>query len=277
MGVYFHDNYQRLLSDYFMTHEDAFSEVVGLLGQGEIRDSLTEIFAESGDALDWGEFERAIHPPVQDRLKQLITTGSSNLGQPFVASLLTRFIEHTYIAPIQKSVKTELAKFAATAGDGGYASRGGLKAYVSKNVGSFFSKAAAGLCTAEDIPLFNRDDHFHINVVEGDETVRANIQAYVASIGGKRSLVLRGFNPTADWVGKIDVPSFCDQIIAIGKEFQAANGLAGIYITTQGDWHALSNRDQVGRYLVGRYHGSSGIPTSLKVSESHTVKTVYPV
>ena len=64
---------------------------------------------------------------------------------------------------------------------------------------------------------------------------------------------MRGFNPTADWVGKIYVESFCEQILAIGKQFQEANGLASVYITEQGGWHALSNREQVAQYLMGRY------------------------
>jgi hypothetical protein len=64
--------------------------------------------------------------------------------------------------------------------------------------------------------------------------VRANIQAYVTKVNGRPSLALRGFNPTADWVGKIDVESFCEQILAIGKQFQEANGLASVYITEQG-------------------------------------------
>jgi hypothetical protein len=68
---------------------------------------------------------------------------------------------------------------------------------------------------------------------------------------------LRGFSPTADWVGTIDVESFCEQILAIGKQFQEANSLASVYITEQGGWHALSNREQVARYLTGRYINSS--------------------
>lgn len=282
MGVYFHDNYERILADYFTGHEDVFAHVAGLLSSDEVRGAMDTQFAQFGATVNWGDVERALHPPVQDRLKQLIATGTSQKGEAYVASLITRLIEGRYIGLIQKGVKGELAKFVAASGDGGYASKGTLQAYISKNVGSFFAKASAGLCTAEDIPLFNRGDHFHINVVEGDEAVRANIMAYVVPVNGRPSLVLRGFNPTADWVSKIDVESFCEQIIAIGKDFQQSNGLAGVYITTQGSWHALSNRDQVARYLVGRYHGQKGIDVNLPVGRSHggdehVVKAVYPV
>jgi hypothetical protein len=47
----------------------------------------------------------------------------------------------------------------------------------------------------------------------------------------------------------------------IAKQFQEANGLGGIYITEQGGWHALSNREQVAQYLMNRYiNRGSGMP-----------------
>lgn len=277
MGVLFQDNYEAAVTDYLNANDDAFAQVVSFLGDSQIRELVTARFAQLGETLDWGSFDTAIKPNLQDRLKQLMTTGSSNTGQAYVASMITKVVERGYLGVLQKEIKKELSKFVSATDKAGPATLGTLKAYISKNVGSFFAKAAAGICTAQDIPLFNRNDHFHINVVEGDELVRANIQAYITDVRGKRALVLRGFNPTADWVGKIDVESFCEQIIEIGKQFQEANGLAGVYITEQGGWHSLSNREQVGRYLIGKYHKGSGVFTSLKVASTHTVNTVYPI
>ena len=89
---------------------------------------------------------------------------------------------------------------------------------------------------------------------------------------------MRGFNPTADWVGKIDSANFCEQILAIAKQFQETNGLAGVYITEQRGWHALSNREQPAQYLMGHYiNGKKGIPFSLQVASTHTVSTIYPI
>lgn len=117
-----------------------------------------------------------------------------------------------------------------------------------------------------------------LSVVENDEIIRANIQAYVTNVEGKPSLVLRGFNPTADWAGRIDIESFCEQVLAIGKQFQEANGLTGIYITEQGAWHALSNRAQVAQYLMRRYiNNQPGVTTSLQVASNHIVTKLYPV
>ena len=99
-----------------------------------------------------------------------------------------------------------------------------------------------------------------------------------SAVNGQQSLILRGFNPTADWVVKIDVGIFCEQILNVARQFQTANNLAAIYITEQGGWHALSNREQVGKYLIDKYiQGKKGIAFSLQVASNHTVPTLYKV
>lgn len=54
----------------------------------------------------------------------------------------------------EMTVKGELTKFVIEGSTRGAMRHGELRAYVSKNIGSFFAKAAAGICTAEGIPLF---------------------------------------------------------------------------------------------------------------------------
>ena len=64
----------------------------------------------------------------------------------------------------------------------------------------------------------------------------------------------------------------------IAKQFQEAKGLGGIFITEQGGWHALSNREQVAQYLMNRYiNRRSGVLFSLQVASNHTVSTIYPI
>jgi hypothetical protein len=71
---------------------------------------------------------------------------------------------------------------------------------------------------------------------------------------------------------------FCEQILDIAKQFIEANGLGGIFITEQGGWHALSDREQVAQYLMNRYiNRRSGVPFSLQVASNHTVSTIYPI
>jgi hypothetical protein len=38
----------------------------------------------------------------------------------------------------------------------------------------------------------------------------------------------------------------------IAKQIQEANGSGGTFITEQGGWHALSNREQAAQYLMIR-------------------------
>jgi hypothetical protein len=104
----------------------------------------------------------------------------------------------------------------------------------------------------------------------------ANIARCVLDSADKTNL--SRFLSEADRVRKIDVESFCEQILAIGKQFQEANGLASVYTTEQGGWHALSNREQVAQYLMGRYiNNQPGVSSSLQVASSHTVSRIYPI
>lgn len=275
-GVYFRDNYGSTLTEYLDSHPGELRGVLSLLGNTEIQSTISERLRQFNTGADWQELNRAA-ASGQGLLRRVFSRSSGAKPQDVASKIIAQLIELDQMQPIRKNLESELSKF-TLASDVGPAYLGKLKAYMSKNVGSFFAKAAAGICTAEDIPLFERSDHFHINIVENDEAVRANIQAYVESVKGKPSLILRGFNPTADWVGKIDIENFCEQILTIGKQFQRDNGLDAVYITEQGSWHALSNRDQVARYLVKRYHeGKPAVQFTLKVASSSTVSTIYKI
>ncbi|MEA2097861.1 MAG: hypothetical protein U9P70_02190 [Patescibacteria group bacterium] len=129
-----------------------------------------------------------------------------------------------------------------------------LKAYVSKNIGSFFAKASAGICTADDIELFNRPDHFHFNLAEdignNNEIIKGNIQAYVIEDNGEKSLLLRGINPNSNFIYEVDTATLCEEIIKVAEQFKEDNGLKNVYLSEQiKGWHALSNRDSVFEYL----------------------------
>ena len=122
------------------------------------------------------------------------------------------------------------------------------------------------------------ESHFHINVVEGDDSVRANIQAYIIEDKSKKSLLLRGFNPNTDFLDKIDSESFSEKVIEIGKQFARDNNLNAVYITEQGSWHSLSNRERVGNYLQKKYHGKKNeVPYSFKVASGNTISHIYKV
>ena len=265
-GHDFTEYYTDALAEYLSyPDEDELEEVITILQDPAVQTNIDARLTNRNDApVDWHQF-------------------NEGHNEQTTAEIITRLIKREQMVPIGIQLESELSKYTIARPNNAPGSQNNLKAYVSKNVGSFFAKAAAGLCTSDDIPLFEREDHFHINVVENDETVRANNQAYVVSVEGKPSLILRGFNPTAEWVGKIDVESYCEEILRIGKQFQEANGLDAVYITEQGTWHALSNREQPARYLTQKYtDGKPAIPFSLQVSGGngsggHTVQRIYKV
>ncbi len=143
-----------------------------------------------------------------------------------------------------------------------------MKAYISKNVASFFAKASTGICTEGDVNLFNRKDHFHINLVEKqeneDEIMRGNVQAYIIDEeNGEKSLLLRGVNPCSDFLYEVDVGSLCDEIIKIGKRFAKDNNFKEVYLSEQRgylpkeerfiNYISLSDRKRVYEYLEKEY------------------------
>lgn len=130
-----------------------------------------------------------------------------------------------------------------------------LRMYVSKNKASFFAKASAWLCTAEDVYSFHREDHFHINIVdEVKHECLWNLMAYDTIYNWKRILLLRWFNPNISLLRNIEVASYCDWIIEVMKRFAVDNWFSGIYIVDNWTWRwALSNRGEISEYLSKMY------------------------
>jgi hypothetical protein len=265
VGHDFDEYYCDQVFEYITNHPDERAEVVKLLSDTQMHENFS-------NRLEKFNFEH------WDLFKQY----PSDIG--LTVEAIRHLLRHEQIEPMRIQLESEMSKYTLSRPANGSAVGGEVKAYVSKNVGSFFAKAAADICTSDDVPLFERPDHFHINVVENDETVRGNNQAYIDDVEGKPALILRGFNPTAEWLAKIDPESYCEEIIRVGKEFAMENGLAGVYITEQdGGWHALSNREQIARYLTGKYtDGKEAVKHELQVSggdgeKGHTVSRIYPV
>lgn len=258
LGVYFKDNYDERLGNFLGANKTIEGHLMKILSNsGRVEVLKRKLGKALADKVDWKSLNK------KER----------------VVDLLTLFAGDKVLRPIREAVNKDLSKFTAEEGERVASSVKNLKAYISKNIGSFFAKASAGICTFEDIPLFQRNDHFHINIVENGEYVRANVQAYIVSIDGKKSLVLRGFNPNMNFVDKIDVGSFCEKVLEIARRFQKDNDLAGVYITEHLPvWHALSNREKVSSYLIKRYvKEKNRVHCSLQISSGQSVSSVYRV
>lgn len=256
LGIYFKDNYWERMSNFLAANPTVEGKLMKVFSNPDRQKTLQLKLGKSAESIDWGK--------VTDKKE--------------MARLLSIFIDNSILKAPKENINRNINKFSTKEGEKVAMGGKNLRAYISKNIGSFFAKASAGICTAEDIPLFERQDHFHINIVENDQYVRANIQAYLAGVRGGNALVLRGFNPNTEFLDKIDAARFCEKVLEVARQFQKDNHLAGVYITEQGSWHALSNREKVASYLTKRYAKQANmISYSLQVASSHAVSSIYKV
>jgi len=179
---------------------------------------------------------------------------------------------------LRKMISDDLKKF-VTENDEKVSGAGArLRAIISKNKASFFAKASAGICTANDITLFNREDHFHINLIDEDkEKCVGNVQAYIMNNKGHPYLLLRGFNPSTSLLKDIDAGSLTESIIAIGERFAEENGLAGVLLSEQGGFLALSNRPEVRAYIERTYKDNFVEVDKFNITEYATISAAYAV
>ena len=255
-GIYFKDNYKERLQNFLSANPSI---------EGQLMKTLTSL-----------DRQKVLKTKLGKRAEEINWANLSDKKE--ISRLITILLDATILKSSKDSINKNVAKFITEDGRTGLSAKKDLRAYISKNIGSFFAKASAGICTSEDIPLFNMENHFHINIVEGDESVRANIQAYIIDDKGKKSLLLRGFNPNTDFLDKIDAESFAEKVIEIAKQFARDNNLNVVYITEQGGWHSLSNREKVASYLQKKYHGKKNeIAYSFKVATNNTISHIYKV
>ncbi|MCK4120524.1 hypothetical protein HFK91_25415 [Ralstonia pseudosolanacearum] len=131
--------------------------------------------------------------------------------------------------------------------DRGVGQIGKVRLYVSKNVGSFFAKSTAGICTDINVELFNRADHYHLNIVDAtDGRAAGNVQLYIGQGVGGRFLMVRGINPIQGYCinGGVDelvrcvLHAICD--MAVFGEFSEVR-----LCEQNGLWNSDSSRAEV--------------------------------
>ncbi|MCB0339132.1 MAG: hypothetical protein KDD53_05990, partial [Bdellovibrionales bacterium] len=98
-------------------------------------------------------------------------------------------------------VKKESKKFV-----GGVKSlTGGYKLYLAKNKPSFFGRAGAGLCSADDRMSWNNPKYLQMNLVDEERgSVVGNIQLHIFTDREGNEAVLARLNPTSKFVRSID-------------------------------------------------------------------------
>ena len=116
--------------------------------------------------------------------------------------------------------------------------------YPSKNMASFLAKASCGICTFSDISLYTRTDHFHLNLVIPEEArVVGNVQAYQLSRANRRSLLLRGINPSASIIDDDNIYFILNSIISAAIQIAEGSEIDELLLCPSlGIWHVESSR-----------------------------------
>ena len=119
-----------------------------------------------------------------------------------------------------------------------------LNLFPSKNAASFFSKASAGICTAVDVNLFEREDHFHFNLVDPtDMRVIGNVQLYVFDNDDKQTLLIRGINPSANYLTHENVIFILQAVLSSAVQIAENSSIDDVLLCPSlGIWHVESSR-----------------------------------
>jgi len=85
--------------------------------------------------------------------------------------------------------------------------------YPSKNRAAILSKSCSGICSARNMGLFHRDDHFQFTLVDPKTLAAAgSLQMYaLRDAEGKRTWVVRGLNPSEK--AEIDALGFAYEVL----------------------------------------------------------------
>lgn len=129
-----------------------------------------------------------------------------------------------------------------------------IRIYLSKNAASFFAKSTTGICTDINRGLFERDDHFHLNIFsERRGHLVGNVQLYTLTIRNEPALLIRGINPIKHYATTALVDELLDCIIACATDLAAENEYAMVCVAQQnGLWNSNSNRPEMRAALARR-------------------------
>ncbi len=234
LGVWCADNLESVIASFFTEHHDKISKTVTGLATDLRSPKLQKAFEQQCQA--------ALDTSLQD----------IPLTAKTIATVILKKLKS--LKQAQKNLREDLTHFETDDGAAAVSTVPRLRAVIAKNIPSFFGKASAGICTDSNMDLFYREDHFNINIIDEEKQICVgNVQAYIMEHKEKKHLLLRGFNPSTSLLKEIDAGSFCDAVIAIGEQFSRDNKLAGVILSEQGGFLALSNREEATTYLTKKY------------------------
>ena len=139
----------------------------------------------------------------------------------------------------------------------------------SKSRASFFSKATSGICTASDLDLFARPDHFHLVLYDRDEECCVgNVQLYLFESDEGRHLLVRGINPSQDFVSRRSAVEIVDAVVKSVIQLSLCSGVSSVYLCEGlGVWNADSARLEIRGVLDAIWEdcGAQDLPSSVPI------------
>ena len=259
LGVYMEDNLESAVLAFLEKHQSTTSRMVSALVKNLKKPGKRRAIQQQlGVEIDDSKSDREVAAQV--------------IAQAALQKL-------KLLQEMRRAVRDDVRNFVTDQGEEVASADTQLRAVISKNKASFFAKASAGICTDRDIDLFEREDHFHINLIDDrEERCVGNIQAYIMEHNGQPHLLLRGLNPSTKLLKEVDVDSLCEAIIGVGQRFARENGLAGVLLSEQGSFLALSNRPEVVSYVQRAYKDNVvDLDDGFKITSGRAIHKVYLV
>lgn len=223
----------------------------------ELREIFAVVTKDSFDTVIWNEISRLSEEEQQKIWENIWKLKDKNLKAKYSEINANDISIHEkikeifiwrllwYASQIRKYINVEMKKFKEVKGQ-----QSQVKAQLSKNIGSFFAKAGAGLCTSENYEMWKEKRHIHLNLIdEQKQEIIGNVMLYFEP--GRNYLVARGFNPRTDIESSYDVNHMVDEMIRVVKEIAVQNWYidenweALVYIPPQDSTHLVSNREKV--------------------------------
>lgn len=243
-GIYYKDNAPAAIETFLTSHVEQANSLLAILSAkrlGSLEKNIANNKAMSEeDRLDFKE--------IISGLRQSASNPEQKIN--LLARLLAFMTERSIFAGgagLRKAVSKESQKIVLKDKEGQEIDPNLIMTgYISKNAASFFAKNTAGVCTAGDFELFNRPDHFHVNLVNQEGIVLGNIQGYQFVKDGQPALLFRGFNPSDSFVSSANAEILCDQMVDMVKQIAADNNINQVFIPLQTTWHPLTNRAGLG-------------------------------
>ncbi len=248
-GIYYKDNAPQAIENVLRENTSSVTELSRLLTPDKIKMLNRNILGGQMSEETKEEFADIITGVERD---------SKDVTQ--LSRLLAFMTERSIFAGsrgLRKSVASELGRIIMKDKEGLEIDPSVIiQGHVTKNAASYFAKTSAGICTAHDIELFKRPDHFHVNLTNNSGMVVGNIQGYITRQNGQPALIFRGFNPSTSLITSSNSDVLCDQMVDIVKQVATDNNITQVFIPEQDDWHRLTNRigQGVDQYFAEKFY-----------------------